>query len=135
MSAVSKNVTPASRAASTTARVPFRSTRRPKLLQPRPTTDVRIPDFPSSREGRSAMNGSLVRRGGRSVDVMIVSPQGVGEALGHRRALALLPQRHDDQLVALGPADEDQVTAVDVADQDRASLAGLDPAGGVGARD
>src|SRR5437762_1101450 len=38
MSAVSKNVTPASSAASTTARVPSRSTRRPKLLQPSPTT-------------------------------------------------------------------------------------------------
>src|SRR5581483_4858399 len=38
MSAVSKNVTPASSAASTTARVPASSTRPPKLLQPRPTT-------------------------------------------------------------------------------------------------
>src|SRR3954453_14205353 len=38
MSAVSKNVTPASSAASTTARVPFSSSRPPKLLQPRPTT-------------------------------------------------------------------------------------------------
>src|SRR5471032_1604371 len=38
MSAVSRNVTPASSAASTTARVPASSTRRPKLLQPSPTT-------------------------------------------------------------------------------------------------
>src|SRR3954468_17241132 len=38
MSAVSKNVTPASSAASTTTRVPFSSSRPPKLLQPRPTT-------------------------------------------------------------------------------------------------
>ena len=38
MSAVSKNVTPASSAASTTARVPASSMRPPKLLQPRPTT-------------------------------------------------------------------------------------------------
>src|SRR3954454_15477322 len=38
MSAVSKNVTPASSAASITARVAFSSMRRPKLLQPRPTT-------------------------------------------------------------------------------------------------
>src|ERR1051325_8086779 len=52
-SAVSKNVTPASSAASTTARVPSRSTRRPKLLQPRPTTDTLSP--PSSRCGTSAM--------------------------------------------------------------------------------
>src|SRR5919202_5274406 len=40
MSAVSKKVTPASSAASTTAFVPAASTRRPKLLQPRPTTDT-----------------------------------------------------------------------------------------------
>src|SRR5436190_10201 len=40
MSAVSKKVTSASSAASTTARVPSGSTRRPKLLQPRPTTDT-----------------------------------------------------------------------------------------------
>src|SRR3954469_23223200 len=38
MSAVSKNVTPTSRAASTTARVADSSMRPPKLLQPRPTT-------------------------------------------------------------------------------------------------
>src|SRR2546425_2611029 len=40
MSAVSKNVTPASSAASTTAVVPAWSTRPPKLLQPSPTTDT-----------------------------------------------------------------------------------------------
>src|SRR5215218_6845897 len=40
MSAVSKNVMPASSAASITARVPARSRRRPKLLQPRPTTET-----------------------------------------------------------------------------------------------
>src|ERR671936_1874363 len=40
MSAVSRNVTSASSAASTTAVVPAWSTRRPKLLQPRPTTDT-----------------------------------------------------------------------------------------------
>src|SRR5450432_3972900 len=38
MSAVSRNVTPTSSAASTTARVAASSIRPPKLLQPRPTT-------------------------------------------------------------------------------------------------
>src|SRR3954469_16986889 len=38
MSAVSSRFTPASRAASITARVPSRSSRRPKLLQPSPAT-------------------------------------------------------------------------------------------------
>src|SRR2546430_984101 len=49
MSAVSSRVTPASSAASTTARVPSRSTRRPKLLQPRPTTDTSGPSLPNRR--------------------------------------------------------------------------------------
>src|SRR5437764_178514 len=49
MSAVSKSVTPASSAASTTARVPSASTRMPKLLQPRPTTDTSGPSVPNRR--------------------------------------------------------------------------------------
>src|SRR5215831_5278018 len=48
MSAVSKKLMPASSAASTTARVPSRSTRPPKLLQPRPTRDTRTPPSPST---------------------------------------------------------------------------------------
>src|SRR5919206_4110687 len=49
MSAVSSSVTPASSAASTTARVPSRSTRIPKLLQPRPTTETSGPSAPNRR--------------------------------------------------------------------------------------
>src|SRR5215210_4006096 len=49
MSAVSSSVTPASRAASTTARVPARSTRMPKLLQPRPTSETSDPSLPNRR--------------------------------------------------------------------------------------
>src|SRR6476619_902740 len=49
MSAVSKSVIPASSAASTTARVPSRSTRMPKLLQPRPTTETSGPSLPKRR--------------------------------------------------------------------------------------
>src|SRR4029453_3278078 len=49
MSAVSISVTPASSAASTTARVPSRSTRMPKLLQPSPTTDTSGPSAPNRR--------------------------------------------------------------------------------------
>src|SRR5947207_15836058 len=48
MSAVSKNVIPSASAASTTARVPSRSSRRPKLLQPSPTRETRMPLSPSS---------------------------------------------------------------------------------------
>src|SRR6266700_444471 len=40
MSAVSKKLRPASRAASTTAAAPFASVRQPKLLQPMPTTET-----------------------------------------------------------------------------------------------
>src|SRR6266542_3225485 len=56
MSAVSNNVTPASRAASTTARVPSRSTRMPKLLQPSPTTETSGPSVPNRRV-RTARDG------------------------------------------------------------------------------
>src|ERR1700693_2448125 len=61
MSAVSKNVTPCSIAASTTARVPSRSTRRPKLLQPRPTTDPSSPESPRARVGSPAINAVYSR--------------------------------------------------------------------------
>src|SRR5258707_14658142 len=49
MSAVSKKVTPASSAASTTAWVAFWSIRIPKLLQPRPTSLTFRPEVPSRR--------------------------------------------------------------------------------------
>src|SRR5919201_538121 len=49
MSAVSISVTPASSAASTTARVPSRSTRMPKLLLPSPTTETSGPSAPKRR--------------------------------------------------------------------------------------
>src|SRR6266540_6020388 len=49
MSAVSNSVTPASSAASTTARVPSTSTRIPKLLQPSPTTETSAPSLPNWR--------------------------------------------------------------------------------------
>src|SRR5919204_92477 len=49
MSAVSKSVIPESSAAPTTARVPSRSTRPPKLLQPSPTTETSGPSLPNRR--------------------------------------------------------------------------------------
>src|SRR5579875_3072181 len=55
MSAVSRKVTPCSIAASTTARVPSRSTRRPKLLQPRPTAETSSPESRRARLGTCAM--------------------------------------------------------------------------------
>src|SRR5262245_1702581 len=49
MSAVSKKVTPASRAAVITARLAARSIFMPKLLHPRPTRVAASPDVPSGR--------------------------------------------------------------------------------------
>src|SRR5438046_5042556 len=49
MSAVSKKLMPASSEASTTTRVPSRSTRPPKLLQPSPTTVTSGPSAPRRR--------------------------------------------------------------------------------------
>src|SRR4051794_130486 len=60
MSAVSKSVMPTSIAASTTARVPSRSTRMPKLLQPRPTTETSGPSVPNRRV-RTASDGRASR--------------------------------------------------------------------------
>src|SRR5260370_22730018 len=49
MAAVAKSLTPAWTAASTTARVPSRSTLMPKLLQPRPTAETSGPSLPNRR--------------------------------------------------------------------------------------
>jgi len=49
MSAVSSSVMPASIAASTTALVASRSSRRPKLLQPSPATETISPESPTGR--------------------------------------------------------------------------------------
>src|ERR671934_406984 len=69
MSAVSTGFPPASTAASTTARVPSRSTRMPKLLQPRPTTETSGPSAPSRRVrmgGHARASGMRYRRLGSS---------------------------------------------------------------------
>src|ERR1043165_3468870 len=60
MSAVSNSVTPASTAASTTARVSSRPMRPPKLLQPRPTTVTSGPLSPNRRV-RIAADGKASR--------------------------------------------------------------------------
>src|ERR687886_1946661 len=77
MSAVSKRVTSASSAASTTARVPSRSTRPPKLLQPSPTTETSGPSAPSRRVrtgGHARASGMRYRRLGSSdLDVSEIS--------------------------------------------------------------
>ena len=49
ISAVSNKVIPFSIARSTTARVPSRSKRIPKLLHPSPTVETRSPDVPKFR--------------------------------------------------------------------------------------
>src|SRR5918992_5148907 len=77
MSAVSRSVTPASRAASTTARVPSRSTRMPKLLQPRPTTETSGPLLPNRRarmaEDARASGMRYRRLGSSELDVSEIS--------------------------------------------------------------
>src|SRR5712691_9477349 len=77
MSAVSKSVIPASSAASTTARVPSRPTRPPKLLQPRPTTETSGPSLPNrrvrmARDGR-ASEMRYRRLGSSDLDVSEIS--------------------------------------------------------------
>src|SRR5215217_89325 len=79
MSAVSKKVMPASSAASITARVPAWSSRRPKLLQPRPTTETLSSERPSrfsripGQDGRSP-TVCVVRRRRRHRRSMFSSP-------------------------------------------------------------
>src|SRR5919204_324887 len=77
MSAVSNSVTPASTAASTTARVPSRSTRMPKLLQPRPTTETSGPSVPNRRVriGADVMGSPMQYRrlGSSDLDVSEIS--------------------------------------------------------------
>src|SRR5215212_4497981 len=79
MSAVSRNVMPASSAASITARVPARSRRRPKLLQPRPTTETVRSERPrrfcrmGGQDGRSPTVW-VVRRRRRRRRSMFSSP-------------------------------------------------------------
>src|SRR5579884_4017273 len=71
MSAVSRKVTPQASASSTTARVPSRSTRRPKLLQPSPTSETSSPLWPSARgtSGRQlGLERDLTHRGQRPRD-------------------------------------------------------------------
>src|SRR5256885_1989230 len=55
MSAVSKKVIPASNAVSRTAAVPSRSSRLPKLLQPRPTSETSSSESSRRRFGSSAI--------------------------------------------------------------------------------
>src|SRR5438874_12348055 len=66
MSAVSKKVMPASMQALTTSAVRSASSRPPKLLQPRPTSDTLSPDFPRLRYSTyQAFLDSNMGRGGR----------------------------------------------------------------------
>src|SRR4051794_9103321 len=83
MSAVSKRVMPASKAASRTAAVPSRSSRLPKLLQPRPTTETSSLESPRRRFGSSAI--------------------GLRPAIGHELAVTTL---------GLGAADGDHLQPV-----------------------
>src|SRR6478752_6105636 len=93
-SAVSRSVTPTSRAADRMSRTPSRSTRRPKALQPTPTALTIRPESPSGRYVISLMTSTLASRG--SLDqVEVADAEAVvlellvedgAEALAHRPA-------------------------------------------------
>src|SRR6516225_3137559 len=74
---------PLSSAASTTARVPARSSRRPKLLQPRPTTDTSGPRRPSERVRMSAMELRLYQSGAAGRDAHLCAER-LAVELAHR---------------------------------------------------
>src|ERR1700744_962985 len=129
MSAVSRNVMPSSIAASITARVPARSTRRPKLLQPNPTTEASSPESPSGRVLISLMGPTLVRPVGLTFLACAPShaslPECVREPARHRGVLALLPERDHHELVALRPADVDELAVAEIPHEHRAALPGF----------
>src|SRR6266496_3383089 len=113
MSAVSNSVTPASSAASTTARVPSRSTRPPKLLQPRPTTVTSGPPSPKrrirmSRDGKA----SLMRYrqlGSSDLDVSEISLGSwltYGGGVGRDQAEACFPKAFEVGINLVEGADE-----------------------------
>jgi deferrochelatase/peroxidase EfeB len=66
---------------------------------------------------------------------MIVSPQRVGEALWNGSIFALLPERHDDQLAAIGAADVHHIPALEVPHQHSSAPIELEATGRVGMRD
>src|ERR687888_2045105 len=97
MSAVSKNVIPSASAASTTARVRSRSSRRPKLLQPSPTRETRRPLFPSSCSRIAAFWPKAVTRLSRVCGICgIASSNGPAEPDRLARMSATLVHRGPD---------------------------------------
>src|SRR4051812_6728101 len=102
ISAVSKNVIPASSAASTTACVSSGPIRIPKLLQPRPSTDTARPDRPTLRASMETSALSLsVHEPYASVVFAISEPAGDIDAglLAdmHQLRLAWHGRSHDRQ--------------------------------------
>src|SRR6185503_17965400 len=107
MSAVSKKVTPASSAASTTRRVPSSSTRRPKLLHPSPRTltwsepivRVSISIDANGVRSRGGADDSLTAGRPRAADR--VEP-GLHVGVEDRREHALLPDVRVDPVAGQG---------------------------------
>src|SRR5919204_641262 len=110
MSAVSKNVIPSASAASTTARVRSRSSRRPKLLQPSPTRETRGPLFPRSCSRIAALSPNTPTRLSRVCGICgIASSNGPADPDRLARMSATLVHRGPDADGALidgpvGPA-------------------------------
>src|SRR5919204_437408 len=97
MSAVSKNVIPSASAASTTARVRSRSSRRPKLLQPSPTRETRGPLFPRSCSRIAALSPNTPTRLSRVCGICgIASSNGPADPERLARMSATLVHRGPD---------------------------------------
>src|ERR671930_416171 len=97
MSAVSKNVIPSASAASTTARVRSRSSRRPKLLQPSPTRETRGPLFPRSCSRIAALSPNTPTRLSRVCGICgIASSNGPADPDRLARMSATLVHRGPD---------------------------------------
>src|ERR671930_2522499 len=106
MSAVSNNVIPSASAASTTARVRSRSSRRPKLLQPSPTRETRGPLFPRSCSRIAALSPNAATRLGRVCGICgIASSNGPADPERLARMSATLVHRGPDAdgAIADGP--------------------------------
>src|SRR2546423_11616264 len=100
-------------------------------------------NFSPLASSRTSAIGTPSARSTRSARELITSrplvgpSQRIGEPARDAGVLALLPQRHDDELSArrVVAADVDHVAIGEIADEDRPALAALDAAGGPRLRD
>src|SRR4029453_11484191 len=85
MSAVSKKVTPASSAAPTTSAVARRSRRRPKLLQPSPTTETSRSERPSLLASTTRSYVPRLSAGGGALEHVIATGEEASTVIASAR--------------------------------------------------